>query len=146
MTLSTKTRKTIITVTIYICRQRFSNDRVCCSLRSVLSDIVKPASPRLCSFQETYLLGNPNTNNPSEWGKLTSGAATTDGKAFGEQASSPPAVDLTPDRPGRAGVGNINPILTGDPDSSKHPSELGQSLCTAFPGTFPLSLGTFPFF
>jgi len=80
---------------------------------------------------------NPNTDNPSGWGKLTSGAATTDGKAFGDHASSPPPVDLTPDRPGRAGIGNINPILTGDPDSSKHPSELGQSLCTAFPGTFP---------
>jgi len=83
------------------------------------------------------LAANPNTDNPSGWGKLTSGAASTDGKAFGEHASTPPAVDLTPDRPGRAGIGNINPILTGDPDSSKHPSELGQSLCTAFPGTFP---------
>lgn len=83
------------------------------------------------------LAANPNTDNPSGWGKLTSSAASTDGKTFGEHASSPPAVDLTPDRPGRAGIGNINPILTGDPDSSKHPSELGQSLCTAFPGTFP---------
>jgi hypothetical protein len=83
------------------------------------------------------LAANPNTDNPSGWGKLTSGAAKTDGKAFGEHASSPPAVDLTPDRPGRAGIGNINSILTGNPDSSKHPSELGQSLCTAFSGTFP---------
>src|SRR4029078_4276871 len=82
------------------------------------------------------LAANPNTDNPSGWGKLTSGAAPTDGKGLGEHASSPPAVDLTPDRPGRAGIGNINPILTGA-DSSKHPSELGQSLCTAFPGTFP---------
>lgn len=80
---------------------------------------------------------NPNTDNPSGWGKLTSGAATTDGKTFGEHASSPPPVDLTPDRPGRAGIGNINPILTNDPDASKHPSELGQTLCSAFPGTFP---------
>ena len=78
---------------------------------------------------------NPNTDNPSGWGKLTSGAASTDGKSFGEHASTPPAVDLTPDRPGRAGIGNINPLL--DPDGSKHPSELGQSLCTAFPGQFP---------
>ena len=99
--------------------------------------VLATQSPRLCSFQETYLAANPNTDNPSGWGKLTSSAASTDGKTFGEHASSPPAVDLTPDRPGRAGIGNINPILTGDPDSSKHPSELGQSLCTAFPGTFP---------
>ena len=70
------------------------------------------------------LAANPNTDNPSGWGKLTSGAASTDGKAFGEHASTPPAVDLTPDRPGRAGIGNINPILTGDPDPSKHQSEL----------------------
>ena len=80
---------------------------------------------------------NPNTDNPSGWGKLTSGAASTDGRAFGEHASTPPPVDLTPDREGRAGIGNINPILTGNPDASKHPSELGQSLCSAFPGTFP---------
>jgi hypothetical protein len=81
------------------------------------------------------LAANPNTDNPSGWGKLTSGAATTDGQAFGEHSSSPPPVDLTPDREGRAGIGNINPLL--DPDGSKHPSELGQSLCTTFPGTFP---------
>ena len=74
------------------------------------------------------LAANPNTDNPSGWGQLTSGAATTDGNALGEHSSSPPAVDLTPDRPGQAGVGNINPILTGDPDSSKNPSEVGQSL------------------
>ena len=80
---------------------------------------------------------NPNTDNPSGWGKLTSGAASTDGREFGEHASSPPPVDLTPDREGRAGIGNINPILTGDPDASKHPSELGQNLCNTFPGTFP---------
>jgi hypothetical protein len=80
---------------------------------------------------------NPNTDNPSGWGKLTSGAASTDGQAFGDHSSSPPPVDLTPDREGRAGIGNINPTLTGDPDASKHPSELGQTLCTTFPGTFP---------
>jgi hypothetical protein len=80
---------------------------------------------------------NPNTDNPSGWGKLTSGAATTDGQAFGDHSSSPPPVDLTPDRDGRAGIGNINPILTDDPEASKHPSELGQNLCAAFPGTFP---------
>jgi hypothetical protein len=39
------------------------------------------------------LAANPNTDTPSGWGKLTSGAATTVGNAFGEHSSSPPAVD-----------------------------------------------------
>ena len=33
------------------------------------------------------LARNPNTDNPSGWGKLTSGATTTDGSAFGRSAS-----------------------------------------------------------
>ena len=82
------------------------------------------------------LAGNPNTDKPSEWGKLTSGAATTDGRAFGEHASNPP-FEVTPDEPGRTGLANILQAVTGDPDASKHPSELGQFLCTNFPGTSP---------
>ena len=75
------------------------------------------------------LAANLNTDDPSGWGKLTSGAATTDGSAFGGHASSQ-------DTP-RFGLGNILSAVTGDPDASKHPSELGQSLCTAFSGVFP---------
>lgn len=107
------------------------------NIKYVTTIAVLAAIAAIVFIPGNVLAANPNTDNPSGWGKLTSGAATTDGKAFGEHASSPPPVDLTPDRPGRAGIGNINPILTDDPDSSKHPSELGQSLCTAFSGVFP---------
>lgn len=81
------------------------------------------------------LAGNPNTDNPSEWGELTSGAASTDGRSFGEHASNPP-FEVTPE-PGRTGLGNILQAVTGDPDASKHPSELGEFLCTNFPGVSP---------
>ena len=77
----------------------------------------------------TALAANPNTDNPSGWGKLTSGAATTDGRAFGDHASSQ-------DSP-RLGLGNVLGALTDNPDASKHPSELGEFLCTTFPGTSP---------
>jgi hypothetical protein len=72
---------------------------------------------------------NPQTDDPSGWGKLTSGAATSDGKSFGDHASSQ-------DTP-RLGLGNVLGEITQNPDASKHPSELGQFLCSTFPGTFP---------
>jgi hypothetical protein len=75
------------------------------------------------------LAANPNTDNPSGWGKLTSGAATTDGSAFGGHASSQ-------DTP-RLGLGNVLSAVTGDPDASKHPSELGQFLCSDPNAPFP---------
>jgi hypothetical protein len=79
---------------------------------------------------------NPNTSNPSGWGKLTSGAATTDGRAFGDHAANPP-FEVTPDQPGRTGLANILQEVTNNDDASKHPSELGSFLCTNFPGTSP---------
>lgn len=72
---------------------------------------------------------NPNTDDPSGWGKLTSGAAKSDGSAFGEHASSQ-------DTP-RLGLGNVLGEITNNPDASKHPSELGQFLCANNPGIFP---------
>jgi hypothetical protein len=72
---------------------------------------------------------NSQTDNPSGWGKLTSGAATSDGSSFGDHASSQ-------DTP-RLGLGNVLGEITNNPDASKHPSELGQFLCSNFPGTFP---------
>jgi hypothetical protein len=82
------------------------------------------------------LAANPNTDNPSGWGKLTSGAATTDGRAFGHHAANPP-FEVTPDQPGRTGLANILQEVTNNDDASKHPSELGSFLCTNFPGTSP---------
>ncbi len=80
-------------------------------------------------FSSGNVFANPQTDNPSGWGKLTSGAAQSDGKSFGDHASSQ-------DTP-RLGLGNVLSAVTGDPDASKHPSELGQFLCSNFAGTFP---------
>ena len=55
-------------------------------------------------------------------GKTHLGRSTTDGSAFGGHASSQ-------DTP-RFGLGNVLSAVTGDPDASKHPSELGQALCS----------------
>jgi hypothetical protein len=78
---------------------------------------------------------NPNTNDPSGWGKLTSGSATTDTGSIGEHSSNPP-FEVTPE-PGRTGLGNVLQEVTQNPDASKHPSELGEFLCTNFPGVSP---------
>jgi hypothetical protein len=57
--------------------------------------------------------------SPNCWGVVTSQRATTEGD-IGEHASDPGA-DLTPDRPGRAGLGN-SPF--------GHVSNLGSFLAT----------------
>jgi hypothetical protein len=80
-------------------------------------------------FTAGNVFANPQTDDPSGWGKLTSGAASSDGKSFGDHASSQ-------DTP-RLGLGNVLGAVTGDSDASKHPSELGQFLCSNFAGTFP---------
>jgi hypothetical protein len=61
-------------------------------------------------------------DNPSGWGDLTSGAASSDGQLFGDHASSQ-------DTP-RVGIPNA---LGGDPE---HPSVVGEFLCTNI-GGFP---------
>jgi hypothetical protein len=62
-------------------------------------------------------------DSPSCWGAATSDFAHTGPGALGEHASSPPPLDLTPDRPGRAGIGNVARILGGD-----HPSDAAALL------------------
>lgn len=67
---------------------------------------------------------NPNTDQPNRWGQTTSGAAQEGG--LGGHASSQP----TP----RAGLGNVGESLPPPyTTSSKHPSELAQSLCQIDP-------------
>jgi hypothetical protein len=61
--------------------------------------------------------------SPSCWGAATSAFAQSAPGALGEHASSPPPIDLTPDRPGRAGIGNVARILGGD-----HPSDAAAAL------------------
>jgi hypothetical protein len=63
--------------------------------------------------------GQPN--NPNCWGVVTSQRASTE-HDVGEHASNPP-FDTTPDRPGRAGLGNPPPGIN-------HVSELGSFLAT----------------
>jgi hypothetical protein len=62
-------------------------------------------------------------SSPSCWGAATSAFAQSAPGALGEHASSPPPIDLTPDRPGRAGIGNVARILGGD-----HPSDAAAAL------------------
>jgi len=61
--------------------------------------------------------------NPSCWGEASADLAQTAPGALGEHASSPPPIDLTPDRPGRAGIGNVARALGGD-----HPSDAAALL------------------
>ena len=72
---------------------------------------------------------------------------TTDGRTFGDHAVNPP-FEVTPDQPGRTGLGNILQEVTNNDDASKHPSELGSFLCYQnFPGYLTLSIGdVHPFF
>jgi hypothetical protein len=49
--------------------------------------------------------------DPEVWGEAD--FARSAPGALGEHASSSPPIDLTPDRPGRAGIGNVARILVG---------------------------------
>jgi hypothetical protein len=62
-------------------------------------------------------------SSPSCWGAATADFAQLSPGALGEHSSSPPPLDLTPDRPGRAGIGNVARILGGD-----HPSDAAAAL------------------
>jgi hypothetical protein len=61
--------------------------------------------------------------SPNCWGAATSAFAQSAPGAVGEHASNPPPIDLTPGRPGRAGIGNVARILGGD-----HPSDAAAAL------------------
>ena len=61
--------------------------------------------------------------SPNCWGAATAAFAQSAPGALGEHASSPPPLDLTPNRPGRAGIGNVARILGGD-----HPSDAAAAL------------------
>jgi hypothetical protein len=61
--------------------------------------------------------------DPNCWGEATKEFAQSEPGALGEHASSPPPIDLTPDRPGRAGIGNVARLLGGD-----HPSDAAALL------------------
>lgn len=82
----------------------------------------------LCGVCATMALTAPAAfadppTNPSCWGAASADFAQSAPGALGEHASSPPALDLTPDRPGRAGIGNVARILGGD-----HPSDAAALL------------------
>ena len=64
-----------------------------------------------------------NPADPNCWGEASADFAQTAPGALGEHASSPPPIDLTPDRPGRAGIGNVARALGGD-----HPSDAAALL------------------
>lgn len=61
--------------------------------------------------------------DPNCWGEATSDFARSAPAALGEHASNPPPIDLTPNRPGRAGIGNVARALGGD-----HPSDAAALL------------------
>jgi hypothetical protein len=62
-------------------------------------------------------------DDPNCWGEATNDFARSAPGALGEHASNPPPIDLTPDRPGRAGIGNVARALGGD-----HPSDAAAIL------------------
>jgi hypothetical protein len=61
--------------------------------------------------------------DPNCWGEASADFAHSEPGALGEHASNPPPIDLTPDRPGRAGIGNVARALGGD-----HPSDAAATL------------------
>jgi hypothetical protein len=61
--------------------------------------------------------------DPNCWGEASADFARSEPGALGEHASNPPPIDLTPDRPGRAGIGNVARALGGD-----HPSDAAATL------------------
>jgi hypothetical protein len=61
--------------------------------------------------------------DPNCWGEASADFAQSAPGALGEHASNPPAIDLTPDRPGRAGIGNVARALGGS-----HPSDAAAVL------------------
>lgn len=61
--------------------------------------------------------------DPNCWGEATADFAQVAPGALGEHSSNPPPIDLTPDRPGRAGIGNVARALGGD-----HPSDAAAIL------------------
>jgi hypothetical protein len=61
--------------------------------------------------------------DPNCWGEASADFARSASGALGEHASNPPPIDLTPDRPGRAGIGNVARALGGD-----HPSDAAAIL------------------
>ena len=61
--------------------------------------------------------------DPNCWGGASADFAQSEPGALGEHSSSPPPIDLTPDRPGRAGIGNVARALGGD-----HPSDAAALL------------------
>jgi hypothetical protein len=63
------------------------------------------------------------------WGDVTSGAATTDGRALGEHAKDPTSGYDQP----RVGLPNVLDDLTGGvptPRDPTHPSEVGAAVAT----------------
>jgi hypothetical protein len=62
-------------------------------------------------------------SDPNCWGEASADFAQSEPGALGEHASTPPPLDLTPDRPGRAGIGNVARLLGGD-----HPSDAAAAL------------------
>jgi hypothetical protein len=62
-------------------------------------------------------------SDPNCWGEASADLAQSAPGALGEHASNPPPIDLTPDRPGRAGIGNVARLLGGD-----HPSDAAALL------------------
>ena len=60
-------------------------------------------------------------DDPNCWGEASADLAQTG--TLGEHASNPPPIDLTPDRPGRAGIGNVARALGGN-----HPSDAAATL------------------
>ncbi|HSJ95011.1 MAG TPA: hypothetical protein VK896_13335 [Gaiellaceae bacterium] len=86
------------------------------TLVCVLGLMLAPAAP-----------GAP-PENPDCWGAASADLARSAPGALGDHAVNPPPIDLTPDRPGRAGIGNVARALGGD-----HPSDAAALLGFACP-------------